>query len=145
MGAIADGDPVSIHINTEVVDDLGIPRATIEREITRQKAELDRRQQAYGLVRHVDLSGRAAVLVDDGIATGGTVLVDLQALRASAAARLTIAVPVAPRDVLRSLKPLADDIVCLVSPEPFLAVGQVYKDFAQTRDEEVIALLQQCP
>ncbi|HUH77047.1 MAG TPA: phosphoribosyltransferase family protein [Devosia sp.] len=143
MGAIADGNPASIYVNTALVHELGISQATIDREIARQMTELDRRRQSYGLDHYIDVRGRPVVLVDDGIATGGTVRVALQALRARAAARLIVAVPVAPRDALDALASFADQIICLCSPEHFMAVGQVYQNFEQTSDAEVIALLQQ--
>ena len=143
MGAIADGNPPSIYVNAELVDELGISQAAIDLEVTRQMAELDRRRQAYGLHQYADVQGRPVVLVDDGIATGGTVRVALQALRNSTAAQLIVAVPVAPSDALDALAPFADQIICLCSPEHFMAVGQVYRNFEQTSDAEVIALLKQ--
>jgi putative phosphoribosyl transferase len=141
MGAIADGNPPSIYVNAELVDELGISQAAIDLEVTRQMAELDRRRQAYGLHQYTDVHGRPVILVDDGIATGGTVRVALQALRNSAAAQLIVAVPVAPREALAALASFADQIICLCTPEHFMAVGQVYRNFEQTSDAEVIALL----
>lgn len=143
MGAIADGKPPFIYLNAELVRELGISQATIDLEVSRQVAELDRRRQSYGLHQYIDVHGRSVVLVDDGIATGGTVRVALQALRARGPARLIVAVPVAPHDALGALAPYADQIICLCSPEHFMAVGQVYRNFEQTSDAEVIALLQQ--
>jgi putative phosphoribosyl transferase len=81
------------------------------------------------------------VVVDDGIATGGTVTVALRALRKTGAASLILAVPVAPADTLLALRVEADEIVCLATPSPFMAVGNHYSNFAQTTDEEVIELL----
>ncbi len=143
MGAIADGNPPSIYVNAELVDELGISQAAIDLEVTRQMAELDRRRQAYGLHQYTDVHGRPVVLVDDGIATGGTVRVALHALRNRAAAQLIVAVPVAPREALDALAPFADQIICLCAPEHFMAVGQVYRNFEQTSDAEVIDLLKQ--
>ncbi len=89
----------------------------------------------------LDLKGRTIILVDDGIATGATVLAALRGLRSSRPARVILAVPVAPPDTLERLSPEADEVVCLASPEPFYAVGQFYRHFDQTGDEEVVDLL----
>ena len=86
--------------------------------------------------------GRTVVLVDDGIATGGTVKAALKALHKSGAARIVLAVPVAPRSAIAELGQFCDDIVCLAMPEPFYAVGAHYTDFSQTDDAEVVDLLE---
>ncbi len=80
--------------------------------------------------------------MDDGIATGSTARVACQVARAHGAARVVLAVPVAPRAALSALADAADEVVCLAAPEPFFAIGQWYADFAQTTDDEVVALLQ---
>jgi putative phosphoribosyl transferase len=99
------------------------------------------------LYRHgrppVSLDGRTVVLVDDGIATGGTMKAVLQALSRSGARRVVLAVPVAPPDTWRELSPLVSEAVCLMTPDPFYAVGAFYRNFDQTSDEEVIDLLAQ--
>ena len=87
------------------------------------------------------VEGRTAIVVDDGIATGGTVRAALRAIADSKPARLVLAVPVAPADSLAELADDCDEIVCLVTPEPFYAVGAHYRDFTQTTDEEVVRLL----
>jgi putative phosphoribosyl transferase len=89
------------------------------------------------------LQGRTVILVDDGLATGASMQVALQAARAEKPARLIVAVPVAPPDTLQNLRDQADEIICLLSPESFRAVGQWYEHFDQTSDEEVMEMLAQ--
>ena len=89
------------------------------------------------------LAGRTAIVVDDGIATGSTARAACQVARAHGAARVILAVPVAPRGTVAALAGVADQVVCLESPEPFFAIGQWYQDFAQTSDAEVVGLLRQ--
>ena len=90
---------------------------------------------------HEPLAGRIAVIVDDGIATGSTARAACQVARALGAARVVLAVPVAPPSADRALRGDADEVICLEMPERFLAIGEWYEDFAQTSDEEVVALL----
>jgi len=89
------------------------------------------------------VQGHTAIVVDDGIATGGTVRAALRGIAGSHPARLVLAVPVAPADSLADLARDCDEIVCLSTPEPFYAVGAHYRDFAQTEDDEVIRLLEE--
>src|ERR1019366_6334358 len=90
-----------------------------------------------------DVAGRTAIVVDDGIATGATMLAALRATRRRQPARLVLAVPVAPRDTLKRMRAEVDEVVCLDTPADFHAVGQFYQQFPQLRDDEVIALLDQ--
>jgi putative phosphoribosyl transferase len=114
----------------------------VEREAAAVRAEIARRRARYlGDRAPLPLTGRTAVLVDDGIATGTSVRAALRALRQRQPARLVLAVPVAPARALADLAPEADEIVCLLQPEPFHAVGAHYEDFAQVSDDEVIAAL----
>jgi putative phosphoribosyl transferase len=108
----------------------------------RERIEVERRARHFRRGRTpVSLAGRTVVVVDDGIATGGTARAALQVARAHGAARVVLAVPVASPDALRAMEGTADEIVCLESPFRFMAVGQWYADFDQTSDEEVVALL----
>lgn len=143
IGAVVSGD----HIR--LIDE-GLARATgatpdyLEREVHYQESEIERRMHAYrGDQPPPDLRGRTVVVIDDGIATGYTFRAALEGVRRQRPERLVAAVPVAPPESLASLRPQADDVVCLATPEPFLAVGVWYQDFSQTTDEEVVALLQE--
>lgn len=100
-----------------------------------------RRAQYTPLRPHIDPAGRTVIVIDDGLATGATMIAALHGLRQQQPAKLVCAVPVAPPDTLVNVRELADEVVCLQAPEFFQAVGQFYRDFPQVEDEEVIALL----
>lgn len=141
IGALVDGANPQIVIDEEIARMVGATPAYLEREVERQLQELERRRAAYRSGPPISPEGRNVILVDDGIATGGTVKAALQALSKSHAAKVVLAVPVAPRSALQELRGMCDEIVCPVVPEPFYAVGAHYSDFAQTSDEEVVQLL----
>ncbi len=142
VGAVVDGADPQVVLNEEAMQVVDPPRGYVEAEMERQLAEIERRRRTYLAGRQpVPLAGRTAIVVDDGIATGGTVRVALKALRRSAAARLVLAVPVAPRDSLALLQADADEVVCLDAPSNFRAVGFHYENFDQTSDAEVVQLL----
>lgn len=144
MGAIASGGLRVLH--EEVVQSLGIPAAAIARVVAREEEELERREREYRGTRPPPvLGGRTVLLVDDGLATGASMEVALQAVQRQHPAQVVVAVPVAPADTCARLRPQADAIVCVATPEPFLAVGCWYQEFPQTTDDEVRALLAAAP
>jgi putative phosphoribosyl transferase len=140
MGAIAPGG-VQV-LNRDVVESMRISEKTIEAVARRERKELERRQQAYrGDRPPPQVQGRCVILVDDGLATGATMRSAIRAIRQQQPARVVVAVPVAPVETIEALRREADEVVCLVTPEPFWAIGRFYLDFPQTSDEEVKALL----
>jgi uncharacterized protein (TIGR00369 family) len=140
MGAIGEGD--ARVINADVVRYAGVSEADIAAVERRERSELERRIKRYrGDAPREQLAGRIAVLVDDGIATGSTARAACQVARAQGAARVVLAVPVAPPSAAAALAGDADELVCLETPQRFLAIGEWYEDFSQTRDEEVVSLL----
>lgn len=141
IGALVDGASPQVVIHEAAARMTGADKAYIDRTVARELAELERRRAAYRTRPPEKLAGRAVVVVDDGIATGGTVRAALKGLGQVGARRVVLAVPVAPADTLQELRGLCDEVVCLITPEPFYAVGAHYRDFDQTTDEEVIRLL----
>jgi putative phosphoribosyl transferase len=140
MGAIGE-DGVRV-LNPEVIRHLRIPEAALQAVEARERAELHRRAHQFrGDAAMISLTGRTAVVVDDGLATGSTARAALQVARAHGARRVVLAVPVAPQETLEELAPVADAEVCVASPRPFVAIGQWYQDFRQTTDAEVSRLL----
>jgi putative phosphoribosyl transferase len=120
----------------------GADRAYLAREKTQQLELLHRRRAQYTPARApADPRGRVAIVVDDGIATGASMIAALHAVRARQPARLVCAVPVAPPESIEQIRPYADEVVCLETPQDFQAVGQFYRHFPQVEDEEVVALL----
>lgn len=140
LGALVDGDPPQLVLNDDLVRAVAPRRGYIEAERQRQAGEIARRRKLYG-VGPLSVEGRTVVLVDDGIATGGTVRAALAGLALQHPAKVILAVPVGPEDTVEKLRPLCDDLVCLRTPELFRAVGEHYADFTQTTDEEVVGLL----
>jgi putative phosphoribosyl transferase len=142
LGAVVDGAHPQVVLNEEALGHFKVPPGYIEEEAQRQLQEIERRREHYLAGRRpVDVEGRVAIVVDDGIATGGTVRAALKGLSCARPARLILAVPVAPADTIERLRMEADDVVCLMMPEPFYAVGEHYDDFRQTSDREVTRLL----
>ncbi|MHC4381557.1 MAG: phosphoribosyltransferase [Planctomycetota bacterium] len=142
IGAVTDGDQPQQIFNDRVIRMLGVGQDYLDQEIERQLVEVKRRQELYRGGRPGEpLAGRCAVVVDDGIATGATVRAGIQSLRRSAVARIILAVPVAPPETASTLQAEVDEIICLLTPTGFMAVGAFYADFSQTSDEEVVTLL----
>jgi putative phosphoribosyl transferase len=142
LGAVVEGPEPQVVLNPEAIDAVRPPHGYVEAETRREIAEIARRRAAYAGGRPPpDVAGRTVILVDDGIATGGTVRAALSALRAGGAKRIVLAVPVAPADIIEDLRGDTDDIAVLLTPDPFLAVSQHYRDFTQVSDDAVKALL----
>ena len=142
LGAVTDGASPETFIDRDLAAALRVPESYIRDETARQLAEIERRRESYCAGRAaVEIAGRAAIVVDDGIATGATMRVALQAVRRRAPARLVLAVPVAPPDTLAALRESVDEAVCLETPAGLGAIGYYYRDFHQLSDGEVTDLL----
>jgi putative phosphoribosyl transferase len=139
LGAIAPGVRV---LDPRMLEMLGVSEEYLEREIAAEEQEIERRLRAYREGRPpVDVRGKTAIVVDDGVATGGTAVAALRWARAQGAAKIVLAVPVAPGAAISRLRHEADDVVVIAAPEPFFAVGEWYRHFDQTSDAEVVAAL----
>ena len=139
LGAVVEGEPPIVVLNEAVPARF---KAYVRAETSRQAEEIERRREVYrdsGPLTRVE--GRTAIVVDDGIATGATFRAALEAMKRMDAAKVIAAIPVAPAETLPVVRNLADEVVCLASPETFYAVGLHYGDFTQTPDEEVVGLL----
>jgi putative phosphoribosyl transferase len=140
VGAVAEGVEA---IDEAAVRRLGLDMAAVRAEAARQTAEVKRRTAAYRRGRPpLDLTGRTAVLVDDGVATGWTCVAAARFTRRAGAARVLVAVPVGPAELARRLWPAVDEVVVLQTPDPYLAVGQAYVRFPQVGDDEVLRCLE---
>ncbi len=140
LGAIASGG-VRV-LNEDVLRALPNPDQLVDSVTRREMAEVQRREQSYRDDRPpLELRGRVAILVDDGLATGATMRAAVAALRQRGVARIVVAVPVGAAETCREFESEVDEAVCAISPEHFQAVGQYYDDFSQTTDEEVRELL----
>jgi predicted phosphoribosyltransferase len=140
IGAIASGG-VRV-LNQNVLRLLHLDEATVEAITRSEQRELERREQLYRGERPApEVRGRTVILVDDGLATGQTMLAAIKALKTQRPQRLVVAVPTAAADTCEDLRAEADDVICASTPEPFRAVGLWYEDFSQTSDEEVRELL----
>ena len=142
VGAVSDGgDPITVR-DADTMRQTGTSDAAFEAARLRELHEIERRRVFYlGARAPVALEGRIAIVVDDGLATGNTMRVALAAARRRGPGLLVMAVPVAPAEIIPTFRGEADRVVCLEMPKHFVAVGNFYRDFEQTCDEEVIALL----
>lgn len=140
MGAIASGG-VRL-VNHDVVGPLGIPESVIDAVAQSEQVELERREQLYrGGGRPISLMHKTVILVDDGLATGSTMRAAVMAARQQQPARVIVAVPVGAPSTCADLRRDADEVVCVRTPDPFIAVGLWYRDFTPTSDREVQSLL----
>jgi predicted phosphoribosyltransferase len=140
MGAIASGGASAL--SDGVIRALGIPAAAIEAVVAHEQRELARRELAYrGTSPAPSVVERTVLLVDDGLATGSTMRAAIASLRQRRAARIVVAAPVGAAETCAELERDADEVVCVLAPEPFYAVGEWYEDFDQTSDDEVRELL----
>jgi len=140
MGAIASGG-VRV-LNRDLLGALRIPEEVVGQITQEEQRELERREREYRDERSpIDVRGKTVILVDDGLATGSSMRVAVLALKQKGPSQVVVAVPVAPADTCAELQSVADKVVCAVTPQPFLGVGQWYEDFSQTSDEEVRELL----
>jgi putative phosphoribosyl transferase len=141
MGAIGEGG-VRV-VDPLVVSAAGVSAGELAAVETSERAELERRARRYrGNRPRIDLRGRTAIVIDDGIATGSTAEAACQVARALGASRVILAVPVGPRDSIARLRDVADDVVCLETPVWFFAVGEHYRNFSQLSDDDVVDLLE---
>jgi putative phosphoribosyl transferase len=144
IGAVVDGDDPELVTDAGLIAELKIPAVYLATAKSAALREIERRRLVYlGDRPTVDVTGRTAILVDDGIATGATMLAALRATRRRGPARIVLAVPMVAEPVLRRLGREADAVVALHTPDDLVAVGFFYHRFPQLRDEEVIALLDQ--
>jgi putative phosphoribosyl transferase len=142
-GAVINGDEPQFIINHDILRAAGISEEAFHEAATVQLEEIARRRALYYRDREpVDVSGKTAIVVDDGIATGATVKAGLKGLRLRGPGRIILAVPVAPAETLDEMRDLVDEIVCLDTPAPFFAIGCHYADFGQLTDEDVVRILQ---
>ncbi len=140
MGALASGG-ITV-LNQEVIQELDISQETIDTAVSREGPELERRELEYREGRPaVEVQGWTVILVDDGLATGSSMRVAAKALKKKLAAQIVVAVPVASPSTCAEFEREVDKVICAVTPHPFWAVGQWYRNFSQTTDEEVRELL----
>ena len=141
IGAIASGG--ACVLNQDLIHQLSLSDEVIEHIVAREQHELERRERTYrGQRPMLDVRNRIIIIVDDGLATGSSMRAAIAALRQKRPAKLIVAVPVGARETCSELEALADEAICLETPENFSAVGLWYSDFSQITDEEVIDLLE---
>lgn len=146
IGAVVDAAEPHVVISEEAARHFHVPPGYIATERDHQLAEIERRHRMYfgddEAVEH-DHAGQDIILVDDGIANGGSIRAGIHALKKMGVATIRVAVPVAPRELLEALREEVDEIVCLAAPDRLEAVGQHYGDFSETTDQEVVRLLKE--
>ena len=143
IGAIVDGKNPKVYLNKPLISQINISKDYIDRVKEIKLEEIRKREKIYRKGRErIDVHGKIAIVVDDGIATGASIRVVIEALKEEKPKKIIIAVPVIPVNTLSEFKKMVDDIIVLDAPEEFYAVGEFYENFSQTTDEEVILLLQ---
>jgi len=146
MGAVTDGENATIIRNSEIIEFCGVHEREFDAVCNEELAEIERRRERYlGDRARAEVKGEVVIVVDDGIATGATILAAVRAVRERKPKELVLAVPVAPLDTMAKLRAEVDDIVCLETPGDLGAIGYFYRDFHQVSDEEVIATLKRFP
>ena len=141
MGALAMvGGEIAEFRNGEIIDGLRISRQAVDAARNRERLELERRASLVPST-DMDIADATVILVDDGLATGSTMLAAVAAVQTHKPAAVVVAVPVGARQAVKALRSVADRVVCPSTPEPFLAVGGAYEDFRQLSDEEVLTIL----
>jgi predicted phosphoribosyltransferase len=146
MGAVVDGGAPIVVRNEDVIRLSGVDEALFKAVCDAELAEIERRRQLYlGRRERVNVAGRTAIVIDDGIATGATTRAALRATRMRSPKKLVLAVPVAPTDSLAAMREEADEVICLEDHELFGAIGFYYGDFRQISDAEVIEMLSRFP
>lgn len=144
LGAVTEGEKPHQSFNDNLISAIGVDEAYLHTEAERQLGEVRRCNEQYRKGRAaVSVWGRTAIIVDDGIATGATMLAGIMGVRSQEPSRIVLAVPVAPPDALARMAPHVDESVCVSIPDDFMAVGSFYESFMQTTDEEVVRLLNQ--
>ncbi len=142
FGAISEDGRV--YLNSYAHEALGLTEDDLAQERNHQLGEIARRKKLFRAVRpQAAIEGRSVIVTDDGIATGSTMIAALQTVKEHKPREVIVAVPVAPPDRLEEVGRWCDDVVCLLSPRQFWAIGQFYADFSQVEDEEVVKLLRE--
>ena len=143
IGAVVDGKSPKVYLNELLISRINIPQGYLERMEQIKLKEIREREKIYRRgAEKIDVAGKTAIIVDDGIATGASVMVVIEAVKDEKPAKIIVAVPVIAADTMRELRKAVDKVVVLSAPEEFYAVGEFYEDFSQTTDEEVLYLLQ---
>jgi putative phosphoribosyl transferase len=142
LAAGAISETGTVHLNRDVISSIGGLNAYLDEEIARQREEISRKILLYrGGAPIRELAGKTIILVDDGVATGATMKAAIETMKRERIAKLVVAVPVAPPQTAEELRHMADEFVCIETPEYFMAVGKHYMDFDQVTDEEVVEML----
>ena len=144
VAAVLDGKAPELVVNERLMNEIGLSYEWLADQETKELREIERRRRLYiGGRARIDVAGKTAIIIDDGIATGATMLAAIQALRRSHPKQVVLAVPVAPAQTLHRLRTEVDEVVCLETYESFGGVGEYYRDFTQVDDETVRQLIAQ--